>query len=437
MEYSPATVCSLGSRFICNINRRKWMRLLIVLGTLLIFALTFCGLRLAQAQSICADFDPQDLLERLHKSSKEENTFNNTEVEEISCSIIHHNMTLTAQLDCSSIIDPRYDHLRPTSTLQPKVQYFFALDLYQAFHVIIPLLGSVIEAIRFLGPENCALSIVEGRSTDGTYAVLAGLKQELAALGVRYFLSRSFVSPKANGENRITALATLRNLALEPLFQVNDRTTWLNKQPKIVFINDVVLCPEDILELLHQHSSQTATMTCAFDWNGGGDLFYDSWVSRSMSGNLFFEVTHDAAHWLGDDMFFDHPASKTRWDQSLPIQVYSCWGGMVTLEAEPFLHKGISFRSSDTDECYMGEPMALAKDFWRAGLGKILAVPSVNVGYEYDGAQDAKGKRGYVHQIVGHIQYNSQDELVIWQESPPSMVKCMPVFSRQWWVPPT
>jgi alpha-1,3-mannosyltransferase len=85
----------------------------------------------------------------------------------------------------------------------------------------------------------------------------------------------------------------------------------------------------------------------------------------------------------------------------------------------------------------MGEPMTLAKDFWRAGLGKILAVPSVNVGYEYDGAQDAKEKRGYVHQIVGHIQYNSQDELVSWQESPPSMVKCMPVFSRQWWVPPT
>jgi len=30
---------------------------------------------------------------------------------------------------------------------------------------------------------------------------------------------------------------------------------------------------------------------------------------------------------------------------------------------------------------------------------------------------------------------NTKDELVSWQESPPSMVECMPVFSRQWWVP--
>lgn len=43
--------------------------------------------------------------------------------------------------------------------------------------------------MRFLGPQCCALSIVEGWSTDETYAILAGLKQELAAFGVPYFLS--------------------------------------------------------------------------------------------------------------------------------------------------------------------------------------------------------------------------------------------------------
>lgn len=139
MEYSPATIWPLGRRLICNINRQKWMRLAIFLGMLLTFALTFCGLRtasstvlfgevigstdspatgLAQAQSICAEFDPQNSLEKLQKSSKEENTFSNMEVEELSCSIIHHNMTLTAQLDCSSTIDSRYDHLRLSSTLK-------------------------------------------------------------------------------------------------------------------------------------------------------------------------------------------------------------------------------------------------------------------------------------------------------------------------------
>ena len=303
-------------------------------------------------------------------------------------------------------------------------------------HVILPLLGSIIEAIRYLGPEFCALSIVEGRSTDSTFAILAGLKAELAAMGVPYFLSRSFVDPKASGENRIIALSYLHNLALEPLLEESrSRKSRFSSKPTVVFVNDVVLCPEDLLELLHQHILQSATMTCAFDWNAAGASFYDSWVSRSLSGNLFFEVTHDGKHWLADTMFFDHPDSAARWDQSLPIQVYSCWGGeMVTLDAVPFIRGDLAFRSSEKDECYMGEPMTLAKDLWELGVGKILAIPAVNVAYDYDTAREAKNARGYVQKVVSHMQYNTDDEVVKWQSNPPPMVKCIPVFDRQWWV---
>lgn len=389
-------------------------------------------------QSQCTDFDPAPVSEKLHSTIKlEKHTYNNEDISEFVCSIMKHDMNLTAKLDCAASIASRYDHLRLAPSTSPQIQYYFALDLYQAMHIILPLMGTIVETMRYLGPEFCALSIVEGRSTDGTYAILAGLKTELAAMGVPYFLSRSYLDPKASGENRITALSHLRNLALESLIEEGkNKNGRLSSNPTILFINDVVLCPEDILELLHQRILQSATMTCAFDWNANGGSFYDSWVSRSMSGNLFFEVTHDSQHWLADDMFFDHPDSASRWDHSLPIQVYSCWGGMVTLDAQPFIQGKVQFRSSEKDECYMGEPMTLAKDLWRLGLGKVLAVPSVNVAYEYDRARDAKDKRGYVDKIVGHTQYSKDEEIVRWQHSPPPQVKCMPVFGRQWWTTP-
>lgn len=78
--------------------------------------------------------------------------------------------------------------------------------------------------------------------------------------------------------------------------------------------------------------------------------------------------------------------------------------------------------------------MTLAKDLWELGIGKILAIPAVNVAYDYDTAREAKNARGYVQNVVSHMQYNTDDEVVEWKRNPPPMVKCMPVFDRQWWV---
>lgn len=384
----------------------------------------------------CNDLDTLPI-ESFQVGIGDSHIYTHQEVSSFVCSIMRHQMSLTAKLDCTATIDSRYKHLRPLPSSNPRIHYFFALDLHQAVHVITPLMGSIVQAMRYLGPEHCALSIVEGRSTDGTYSILAGLRVELTAMGVPFFLSQSYLDPKASGENRITALALLRNKALRPLLEEgNHKHSRLASNPTIIFVNDVVLCPEDILELLHQRVSQSAAMTCAFDWNENDGAFYDSWVSRSMSGNLFFEVTHDGNHWLGNDMFFDHPDSADRWRRSLPIQVYSCWGGMVTLDATPFLQRKVTFRSADKDECAMGEPMTLARDLWKLGLGKILAIPTVNVAYEYVDTLKAKTRHGYVHKAVGNAQYNKDAEMVEWQTSPPPMVKCMPVFDRQSWMSP-
>ncbi len=74
--------------------------------------------------------------------------------------------------------------------------------------------------IRLLGPSNCALSIVEGRSRDGTYEILKTLgptlSQDLPDL--LYYFTTNAVDPKGGTENRIVALAALRDQALSPMY---------------------------------------------------------------------------------------------------------------------------------------------------------------------------------------------------------------------------
>lgn len=173
------------------------------------------------------------------------------------------------------------------------VKFFFALDLTQCVELLPRLIGSIIEAIRFLGPENCALSIVEGNSDDGTPKVLAALRTHVEAMGTEYFFETSSVNPKA-GE-RIEGLAALRNLALQPM--LDDRRRYSEKETTIIFLNDVAACMEDILELAYQRVYLEADMTCAMDWTylGRDPTFYDVWISRTISGDSFFNIPEDGS----------------------------------------------------------------------------------------------------------------------------------------------
>lgn len=173
------------------------------------------------------------------------------------------------------------------------IKFFFALDLTQCVDLLPRLLGSIIEAIRFLGPENCALSIVEGNSDDGTPEVLAAIRTHVEAMGTEYFFETSSVNPKA-GE-RIEGLAALRNLALQPMR--DDRRRYSDKETTIIFLNDVAACMEDILELAYQRVHLEADMTCAMDWTYAGrdPTFYDVWISRTISGETFFNIPEDGS----------------------------------------------------------------------------------------------------------------------------------------------
>ena len=166
---------------------------------------------------------------------------------------------------CPVHLGPSKNHL-PTSDLpglnRRKVQrtekevtkwqdkYFLTLNLYEVAPLLPRLIETVLETIEYLGPRQCALSIIEGRSDDNTYQILESLKQELRRLGVEYYLESSAINPHSEGANRIRQLSILRNLTIALMLHNQE----LYRQNTIInFINDVAACSEDILELLYQH----------------------------------------------------------------------------------------------------------------------------------------------------------------------------------------
>src|SRR5271156_3401123 len=216
----------------------------------------------------------------------------------------------------------RYNHLKVRHEKSfwgrrrsPAIKYFFVINLFQCKDVLPTMLGAVVEAIRFLGPENCALSIVEGRSTDGTFEIVAALREEVEKLGVHYYLGTNDTDPKSGSIDRIHALAGLRNQALRPLIQHREL---YNINTLIIFVNDITLCVDDLLEMLHQQIVQSAVMTCAMDWKdcGGAMVFYDLWISRGINGDLFYEVPQDI-RWgvkptYADNLFWNDNSTREK-----------------------------------------------------------------------------------------------------------------------------
>ncbi|TVY15815.1 Alpha-1,3-mannosyltransferase CMT1 [Lachnellula arida] len=339
------------------------------------------------------------------------------------------------RLECPTFNTSRYEYLqdplrgKPQYNIfsAPKRQFFFALNLHENAPVLPRLLGSIIETIRFLGPDQSALSIIEGRSTDGTYEVLQMLRAPLAENGIPYYFNSSDKNPEE--VDRIQMLADLRNEALEPL--VNNPKEWSN-DATIIFLNDVSLCMEDILELVHQRIHLKADMTCAMDWmDEGVETFYDVWVARDIKGDTFFEVS-DLGSWdSAGNLFWNNEETLERYINNKPFQVYACWNGGTAFTARPLLEQKIKFRRSAEGECYMGEPTIFCKELWYLGYGKIAVVPTVNVEYTDVNSRKIKKQKGTVS---SHLDGKDENDMIKWQ-GPPEKVKCAPNWYSQAWLP--
>lgn len=334
------------------------------------------------------------------------------------------------RLWCPELDVAPYDGLKTSTSVKDdttEIQYFFALDLRECVTLLPRLIGSIVEAIRFLGPASCALSIVEGNSADGTAEVLAALRPQLDALTTTYYFRHSDTDPSQG--DRIARLAELRNMALRPMLDEGAR---YSANTTVVFLNDVAICAEDILELVYQRKVLGADMTCAMDWTYAGrdPTFYDVWIARGMTGDSFFEIPPDGSWNSAWNLFWNDVSSRARLRAHKPFQVFSCWNGAAVFTAQPIVENDVSFRAPREGECFQGEPQLFCKDLWFYGYGKIAVVPSVNLEYSDEKGKQIKESKGYVSQLVGSGE--SKEEGLEWQAEPPELVKCIPSYDDQY-----
>lgn len=154
-------------------------------------------------------------------------------------------------------------------------KYFFAINLFNSFDVIPDLFATLFRVAAIVGYENVFVSIYENGSTDQTKALLKVFDSLTRSVGMR-FVIRTSMRRRGQFVHRIEYLAEVRNAAMRPLYELRDSEGEVFDS--IVFMNDILPCVDDILELIWQSRRQNAGLTCAADY-----MYHDEIVSADAS----------------------------------------------------------------------------------------------------------------------------------------------------------
>ncbi|KAI0314058.1 cryptococcal mannosyltransferase 1-domain-containing protein [Amylostereum chailletii] len=232
---------------------------------------------------------------------------------------------------------------------------------------------------------------------------------------------------------------------MEPLYLGTAALALGGPIDEVLFINDIFHCTADILEVIYQKRRQGMHQACAVDWDPG-QIVYDRWILRAMSGNVFYR-TDDLVDWFNGPN--DHPksvpqtlpedtADRWRFEASVPLQVFSCWNGATVVDAAAFMPPhNVRFRMSNADvdeegirknvtekasECFL-----TSVDLWKAGMGRIAIVPKASVAYNID-----LYERWRKDALEPSWDLAPQ-EWIMWVNRPPQKVAMQDY--AWWWVP--
>ncbi|KAF7979232.1 hypothetical protein HWV62_43196 [Athelia sp. TMB] len=361
-------------------------------------------------------------------------------------------------------------HHRPQCTLTPAhtARYatllpapspvFLALNLLDAQWPLAALLHELPIILPYLGPVF--VSVLENGSRDRTPDMLALLAGLLDAHGAAYRIEVR--GPEAavdkSGGRRIIELARLRNEVMQPLYDGSAaRAAGVASFGRVLFMNDIVFCAADMLEILHEHENQGADMTCALDW--GSHIVYDRWVLRTMSGNpsyaqpdllAYFADTPPDPNPVPQPLPAD-PAARARLARLAPFQVFSCWNGAAVMRADAFAplspsteREGIRFRTARNDKSEVTERQSecflVPVDMWRRGMGRVQVVPRASVTYSGTDYEEVRqdGGRASAQPHPAGLAYvplppSEDKDKIAWVRDPPARVA---YHDYAWWHEP-
>lgn len=294
---------------------------------------------------------------------------------------------------------PQSPYQASTSDVTAKPhKYFFAINLYNSFDVIPDLFATLFKVASILGYQNVYVSIYENGSTDQTKALLRIFDALTRSVGMRVTI-RTSMRTRGAFVHRIEYLAEVRNAAFVPLHELRESNNEIFDT--IIFMNDILPCVDDLLELIWQSRRNSAGITCAADYmyhdDLGAPVFYDNWVARDINGTALENAPFNA--------IFHHPPSAHAWQAHLPVQVQSCWNGVAILDPAPFYSPPhVKFRMAKIvqGECSASECSLICNDYWERGYGRIMMVPRVKLAYDRKVFDIIHPKRRNLEKIRGY-----------------------------------
>lgn len=150
-------------------------------------------------------------------------------------------------------------------------KYFFAINLYNSFDVIPDIFATLFRTASILGYHNVFVSIYENGSNDQTKSLLKIFDALARTVGLRVII-RTSMRTRGQFNHRIEYLAEVRNAAMTPLHELRDAEGEVFDT--IIFMNDILPCVDDLMELIWQSRRQNAGITCAADY-----MYHDDIVS--------------------------------------------------------------------------------------------------------------------------------------------------------------
>jgi len=412
------------------------------------------GLRLGEKFIVDADADVgEDLLEKIKDELLDRITKVEVNSEHAKCTFDPERY--------QSHLTPQQSKLRFGSI--PPSPISIALNLFNSEEVLPSLSIALLTTVAFLKSLNhkVYLSIYENDSKDRTLLLLGELGSAMLALDIDGLFIRHSNLHRHEDTERIIALAQMRNEVLYPLIPYLGNP---GDGGVLLFVNDVITCASDLLELLAQLKFQNADAVFSTDWFPElGDAkpirFRDIWVMRGINGDLPYAMQNRGGirvkipgnsyvkglFWSQEEKIWQ------RWLEGLPVPVYSGWNGAVAFDADIFTQLHLRFRGSGVakwnggdsagtlgswgeliasddylaSDCPASECKLLARDLWNLKLGRVrfLVAPQSRTAYSLQDWQLVEAQ----YPLMPRPGTMLDTELIDWNNvTMPEKVTCVP-----------